>query len=210
MSERRTGARRGILPRGERGSLARALLLGGAALALFGACLGGVLVARGPLGEPQHAEDTPSPLGPESAHPNVSGAIELPLAQAGFGGRRLLFRGPRSATRSPPPQEQERRPRPSADIELTMAQARPMVKRYYEGYGPWAGQYVMDEVARMRFVQHGRDRVHAHVRYRYRCVLPACGGTLNVGYDQRVFYFERRGGRWQVIWMGGHMSGQMD
>jgi hypothetical protein len=129
------------------------------------------------------------------------------VASAGLG-ERLLLRGPRGRTRTPPPEEQER-PRRPPDVELTEAQARPLIKAFYENNGVWAGQYVIEEMPRMRFVRHGADRIHAHVRYRYRCVLPACGGSAEVGYDQRVFYLQREGSEWRVIWMGDHMSAEL-
>lgn len=131
-------------------------------------------------------------------------------AHAVFGGERMLFRGPREPTE---PEPRTRQPEPveqrTPDVRLTEREARPLVTSYYAGHGQWAGQYVIDEIPRIRFVQHGPDRIHAHVRYRYRCVIDRCGGAMQTGYDQRVFYLERREGEWKVIWMGGYMSADM-
>lgn len=129
-------------------------------------------------------------------------------ARAVFGGERMLFRGPREPTK---PQERTREPENerAPEVGLTEREARPLVTSYYASHGQWAGQYVIDRIPRMGFVQRGPHRIHAHVRYRYRCVLDRCGGAMQTGYDQRVFYLERRGGEWEVVWMGGYMSADM-
>lgn len=88
-------------------------------------------------------------------------------------------------------------------------QARPMIVRYYAREGEWAGQYIIREIAQMRFTRPRRDAVEAHVRYLYHCIIDRCGGGLDDGYDQRIFYFECRGDRWRVVRMGGYMSAQL-
>lgn len=130
-------------------------------------------------------------------------------ASAVFGGERMLFRGPREPTEPKEVKKPEPVKERTPEVRLTEREARPLVESYYASHGQWAGQYVIDDIPRVRFVQHGPDRIHAHVRYRYRCVIGRCGGAQQTGYDQRVFYFERQDGKWKIIWMGGYMSADM-
>lgn len=98
---------------------------------------------------------------------------------------------------------------PPPSGELTEADARRMIVRYYAGRGEWAGQYVIANIERMRMDRADADQIEAHTRYRYRCILPACGGDQQDGIDQRVFYFQRRGSEWRIARMGDHMSARI-
>lgn len=70
----------------------------------------------------------------------------------------------------------------------------------------WAGQFVLETVSRIRVEAKGNDSAVAHIEYKYRCIRRRCGTSKQVGYDRRVFHFQRRAGEWSVQRMGGHMS----
>jgi hypothetical protein len=93
--------------------------------------------------------------------------------------------------------------------ELTQAEATRLVTGHYNRRGEWAGQYRLVRVERMRMVREAPDRVQAHTRYAYRCVIDGCGGTMQSGTDQRVFTLQRGPSGWFVTRMGGHMSASM-
>jgi hypothetical protein len=105
----------------------------------------------------------------------------------------------------PPPSENRG---PGCRGGITQAQARPLIVRYYQTQGEWAGQYIIRNIERTRFVRLAPDRVQAHVRYLYHCILDRCGG-LDDGYDQRVFHMECRNDRWRVTRMDGYMSAEL-
>jgi hypothetical protein len=116
----------------------------------------------------------------------------------------------------PPPQPDQQTPivprpavvEPPASAELTEADARRQIPRYYAARSEWAGQYVMRNIARMRLDRVAPDRVEAHTGYNYQCILPSCSGASD-GYDARIFYFQRSGSSWRIVRMGDHMSARL-
>lgn len=90
---------------------------------------------------------------------------------------------------------------------LTDAAARVLITQFYNTRSRWAGQYAVT-IAQTRLVVTGPRTAEIHARYHYTCVRRHCRGGRS-GVDQRVFFLRRRGPQWQVIRMGGHMSGRL-
>lgn len=95
----------------------------------------------------------------------------------------------------------------SGDNPLSERKAAQLAGDYYDREGQWAGQYQFAVATDVRLVRQSGNRVRAHIRYRYECVIADCAGTQDSGFDQRVFDLVQRSGRWQVVHMGEYMSG---
>jgi hypothetical protein len=113
------------------------------------------------------------------------------------------------APEQPLPRPVEVAPTAQPSAELAESDARRMILRYYASRGEWSGQYEIAQIERMRMDRRAEDRIEAHTRYRYHCIVEQCGGNQQVGTDQRIFYFQRRGDAWQIVRMGDHMSARI-
>lgn len=93
-----------------------------------------------------------------------------------------------------------------SDASLDSSKARTMIQAYYNSHGSWAGIYSMKKITGIRLKHLSRNRVVAHVEYKYQATSESI--KHRSGVDKRTFVLIRNR-KWNVIGMGRHMSGSL-
>ena len=82
-----------------------------------------------------------------------------------------------------------------------------LVISYYNNRGPFAHIYILNSVADSRLESQNEKQFYWHVRYKYVPVPDNSWGRTDIGYDERIFYFECDE-YWFVKGISSHMTAE--
>lgn len=90
--------------------------------------------------------------------------------------------------------------------ELSEAEAKELVTKYYESRGEWAGTFLIDNIEKIRIETYSPGKIFVHVKYHFKAIPGNPKGRTDSGIDQRVFNVEWKGDNYLVTYMKGYNS----
>ena len=98
--------------------------------------------------------------------------------------------------------------RASCDVYPDEAVRLRLMTAYYNNRGPFAGIFTLNSVAVDRLEPQSKQQLHVHVRYQYVPVPDNPWGRTDIGYDERIFYFECDE-YWFIKGLSPHMTAEL-